>query len=111
MSFNMKKFTIFILAICCNLLALAAVDIESNLEQFQHTSGQQQAVIANQLMKAYFDEQITDEKYVFNQLLNPTHTLATSVVLEHRVLLRQARLFSWLGEWERKRYPCAAARR
>ena len=71
MSLNMKKFTIFILAICCNLLVLAAVDIESNLEQFQHASGQQQAVIANQLMKAYFDEQITDEEYVFNNNTHP----------------------------------------
>ena len=67
----MKKFIISILAICCNLLALAAVDIESNLEQFQHASGQQQAVIANQLMKAYFDEQITDEEYVFNNNTHP----------------------------------------
>lgn len=59
-----KQFTLIIFLTLC-ILNVNAEDVEKLLVEFEKSSPTQQVAVANQLMKAYNDEGLTDELYQF----------------------------------------------
>ena len=70
--------TFFILALCLSAALVCAQDVNSLLSEFEKASTSQQVGIANQLMKCWDENQLTDKLYQFDTS-TPSDTLKKHV--------------------------------